>query len=114
MPGPVPGLFVLGAGKDTAALPALLEAGFEDLLAKLSTEYDAIVVDAPPLALSDDARVLATNGKLLLWSRLGRTSQREARAAVRDLRATRADVVGCAALTVTPRLLARRASRRLR
>lgn len=60
-PTDVPRLDVLAAGTpqgDTAAL--LNTEGFTTLLTMLSTAYDHVIFDAPPLSKGDDARIVAS------------------------------------------------------
>jgi Mrp family chromosome partitioning ATPase len=82
----VPRLDVLAAGKpqgDTAAL--LNTEGFTTLLTMLSTAYDHVIFDAPPLSQGDDARIVASlcDGTVLV-SRSTSASLRRA-AGARDL-----------------------------
>lgn len=54
------GLFLLPAGKTSAAYPELLERpAFADLLTKAAERYDAIFIDTPPVFVASEAKLVA-------------------------------------------------------
>jgi succinoglycan biosynthesis transport protein ExoP len=56
----LPNLSLLPAGSETIASAELLESSeFDRLLATLTSEYDLIIADSPPILLLTDARVLS-------------------------------------------------------
>lgn len=67
MPGPVEGVAVLPAGHSgRGAMIGQLEMRFQKLLSEVEDRFDAVVVAAPPLSDSEDARALASGGFLVL------------------------------------------------
>lgn len=65
------------------------------LIEKLRAEYDAVLIDTPPLVPVTDAAVLSTRADgVLLVVRCGRTSRHQLAAAVRSLSAVGAVVLG--------------------
>jgi Mrp family chromosome partitioning ATPase len=65
----------------------LLAGRFPALFERLRDEYDIVVIDAPPLAPLNDARVLASLADTtLLVAASGRVSQRSVREAVERLK----------------------------
>lgn len=95
-PGPVLGVDVLPAGEQlpTVGAASLIELGFRRLLAGLNGQYDAVLVVAPPTSVSDDARVMAIGGSLLLVVAAGAVRESRLREVIADLRATRTRVLG--------------------
>ena len=56
----LPTLWLLPAGSETIASAELIESTeFDQLLATLTSEYDLIIADSPPILLLTDARVLS-------------------------------------------------------
>lgn len=100
LPTDVPGLLVLGPGREPEALPALLERSWSTVQRQLEASADVVVVDAPSLMTSDDARVLARGGRLLVWNRLGRVRLTDATRRVEDLHAVRAHIAGAVVVRV--------------
>lgn len=98
-PGLLPSLTVLETGTDTADLPALLETQFGAMVRRLVKEFDVVVVEAPPVTTSDDARIMGVGGGLVLSARLGRVTPRQVRDAMTSLRLVQSRVVGCVAVT---------------
>jgi Mrp family chromosome partitioning ATPase len=70
--GPVDGVGVVPLGNVDLAAPSLLEMRFRRLLAEIDEKYDVILIHAAPLTDSDDARIMATGGGLLLTVPHGR------------------------------------------
>jgi len=57
--GQEPGLAVLPAGQNGLIWPETFEGqGFRDLLAKLQTQFDLILVDAPPALIASESQLL--------------------------------------------------------
>jgi Mrp family chromosome partitioning ATPase len=94
-PGPVDGLYVLPAGSVAGAATAeLVETRFGEQMLGWVREYDVVVVDAPAVTLSDDARIMAVVGALLLAVPLGRVAPRTLREVSASLRAVSSRVAG--------------------
>jgi succinoglycan biosynthesis transport protein ExoP len=93
--GPVPGLFVLPAGSAGGAPTAeLVETRFGERMLGWVREYDVVVVDAPAVTASDDARIMAVVGALLLTVPVGRVAPRTLREVSASLRAVSSRVAG--------------------
>lgn len=90
------GLTVLPAGSlppDSAAL--LGSAAMTDLVAALSTKYDVVIYDSPPVLLVPDAAVLSqVVGAVLLVVRSGRTSIDQLEAALQRIRESKLTLLG--------------------
>jgi capsular exopolysaccharide synthesis family protein len=89
-------LHVLPAGQAPPNPNELLQSQpMIDLVARLSAEYDVVVFDSPPLVPVSDAAVLArqTGGALVLAS-ANRVHQSQLRAALAQLDAVKAPVLG--------------------
>ena len=66
-----------------------------DLLAKLRTEYDAVIIDAPPVLPVADASILGTAADgVIIVSRYGKTRREELEAASQRLRTVGGKVFG--------------------
>jgi Mrp family chromosome partitioning ATPase len=63
----LPSLFMLPAGK-RPQLPAevLGSAAFDALIRKLSTQYDYVLIDSPPILAVTDASIIATKVKAVV------------------------------------------------
>jgi tyrosine-protein kinase len=103
----VPGLRLLPPGApqpDPAALlqlPALRAA-----LSEIRAEADVVVIEAPPLLVTPDARPLADCAEsILLVADAQTTTRAQVRAAVRELEPERARVAGCVLVNVGRRRL---------
>lgn len=93
--GPVDGVVVLPAGRVLAGPPvAQLESRFEKLRAELADRFDALVVAAPSLSASDDAKIMALDGWLLVAVRARTVRHEFLRGLMRELDAARVHVVG--------------------
>lgn len=94
--GPVDGVQVLPVGDPGAAAPSdLVEMCFHDIIAKLSCDYDVVLVSAPSPTVSDDASVMAVGGKLLIAVPGRRVRAKALRQLVDELQAVRLRIVGC-------------------
>ena len=85
-PTPVPGLFVIPSGKGSEEPSGLLHSvRFRTLLDRLTTEFDFVLIDSPPMLHMADARILAgmSNGVILVFR--ARVTDIETAAASRDL-----------------------------
>jgi len=79
----VPGLYVLTSGPEVNGMSELLYSNrLAALIERLRQEFDAIVVDTPPMLHISDARVLARLADVvLLVFRAGQTTRKAAQAA---------------------------------
>jgi Mrp family chromosome partitioning ATPase len=94
-PGPVPGLYVLPAGSARGVATAeLVETRFGEQMLGWVRDYDVVVVDAPAVTVSDDARIMAVVGALLLAVPVGRVAPRTLREVAASLRAVNSRVAG--------------------
>ncbi len=102
---PYPGLALIGCGQRTHAGPALLSsAAMVHLVAELRRDYDAIVVDSPPLAVGADAFALSTvTGTMLLVLRSGVSDREMAEAKLEVLQQLPVRVLGAILNDVRPR-----------
>ncbi|MFB9311840.1 Wzz/FepE/Etk N-terminal domain-containing protein [Nocardioides plantarum] len=67
MDGPIEGLSVLPSGDAQGrSAEVLIETKWGDVVAAARLAFDVIVVLAPPMDISDDARVMAASGSLLM------------------------------------------------
>ncbi|HVX65009.1 MAG TPA: polysaccharide biosynthesis tyrosine autokinase [Bryobacteraceae bacterium] len=76
-PTAVPNLTVLGSGRATLSETALLHsARLREVLAVARANYDAVLVDTPPMAAMADARIVARQADgVILVARAGHTSR---------------------------------------
>lgn len=86
-PTQVPNLWVVTTGQiPPNPSELLMHSRFEELLDSLGSQFDTVIVDAPPiLAVSDAAIVGRSVGATLMVARAGRTPIRELEQAVRRL-----------------------------
>jgi capsular exopolysaccharide synthesis family protein len=93
----VPGLFVVPSGPppSTGTSQLLHSCRVVELLGRLRTEFDSILIDTPPMLQIADARVLAplADGVLLVL-RAGQTPRETARAAINRLLGDHASLLG--------------------
>lgn len=94
--GPVPGVDVVSIGSADLASPSLLEMRFRSLIDDVDDEYDVVLVHAAGVTVSDDARIIAIDGGLLLTVPSGRVRPGQLEQAAADLRAVRTRVLGAA------------------
>ena len=97
-PGPVDGVTVMPPGNVHLCAPSLLEMRFRQLLGSFDGEHDVVIVHAPAVADSDDARIMAIDGGMLLTLPSGRVSSEQLHDAVEELREARTRVVGAVLL----------------
>ncbi len=92
----VPNLFVLPAGQPTSSSSSLLSsARLRDTLEKLSTQFDKILIDTPPMLAIPDARILAKHADaVVLVVRAGKTTRDAAVAAYERLLGDGTELVG--------------------
>ncbi|HEX6748115.1 MAG TPA: polysaccharide biosynthesis tyrosine autokinase [Longimicrobium sp.] len=92
----VEGLHILPAGTLVPNISELLGgAGMRAVMAELSSRYDLVVVDTPPVLAAADAEILGVQtDAVLLVLRAGQTDRQPAQYAVQQLRAIGARVVG--------------------
>jgi tyrosine-protein kinase Etk/Wzc len=95
-PTQVEGLHILPAGTLVPNISELLGgAGMRAVMAELSSRYDLVVVDTPPVLAAADAEILGVQtDAVLLVVRAGQTDRQPAQYAVQQLRAIGARVVG--------------------
>jgi capsular exopolysaccharide synthesis family protein len=95
-PTQVDGLHILPAGTLVPNISELLGgAGMRAVLAELSSRYDLVVVDTPPVLAAADAEILGVQtDAVLMVVRAGQTDRQPAQYAVQQLRAIGARVVG--------------------
>ena len=96
--GPVDGVTVMPLGNAHLAAPSLLEMRFRQLLESIDGEYDVVIIHAPAVTDSDDARIMAIDGSLLLTLPSGRVSSELLLGAVEDLHEARTRVLGAVLL----------------
>ncbi len=94
VPGPSRAVTVVPLGNPDLAAPSLLEMRFRRMLELIDQKYDLIVVHAPPVTESDDARIMAIGGGMLLTIPSGKVKRAVLERAVADLRAVRVRVLG--------------------
>jgi capsular exopolysaccharide synthesis family protein len=89
-------LSVLPAGNTRYAAAELFESQrFRDLLAKLESEYDLLIIDAPPALLTSDAQLLSRHiDSMLLVSRAQSDTRGMLQRLHRELDGQRADILG--------------------
>ncbi|HEX8244579.1 MAG TPA: polysaccharide biosynthesis tyrosine autokinase, partial [Longimicrobium sp.] len=95
-PTQVEGLHILPAGTLVPNISELLGGSWmRAVLAELSSRYDLVVLDTPPVLAAADAEILGVQADaVLLVVRAGQTDRQPAQYAVQQLRAIGARVVG--------------------
>lgn len=106
--GPTPQVDVLPLGQEHLAAPSLLEMRFRGLLDETEGAYDVVIVHAAPVAGSEDARIMAIHGAMLLTVPAGRVHPRHVQRAAEHLRMIRLRVLGTVLLGVRPARRTRR------
>ncbi len=93
----VPGLQLLPSGPASVDPSSVLQStAFQELLRKLRSEADFVVIDAPPVLASADTGALAELGAMILLVADARASTRAGvRAASNELGHVRDDLIGC-------------------
>ncbi|MFJ9314441.1 AAA family ATPase [Pimelobacter simplex] len=100
--GPTPQVHVLPVGHAHLAAPSLLEMRFRGLLQDTEDAYDVVIAHAPPVSGSEDARIMAIHGAMLLTVPSGRVHPRFVRRAAEHLRGIRLRILGSVLLGVKP------------
>lgn len=97
-----PGLTVLTAGA-TPASPAevLGSRAAQDTFGELGRQFDYVVIDTPPVLVTDAALLSASSQGVLLIARFGKTDRGRLASAANALRQSAAPLIG-AVLTMTP------------
>lgn len=112
-PTSVPGLQLVPPGALPPDASALMQPpAFRTALNEILTQADVVVIEAPPLLVSPDARPLADSAEMILLIADARASTRaQVRAAVRELEHDRARFAGCVLVSVGSRRRLRPTSR---
>ena len=100
--GPTGLVDVLPVGQVDLASPSLLEMRFGSLLEDSEADYDVVIAHAAPVSTSEDARIMAIHGALLLTVPSGGVHPRFVRRAAEHLRGIRLRVLGSVLLGVRP------------
>lgn len=106
---PESGLHVMAAGgRDVASPPNLLGSEpMGDLLSRLETHYDLVIIDTAPLLVVSDGRAMARHADaVILLVRWATTKREIARTALRQLRDAGANLAGLAMTSVDVKRLA--------
>jgi capsular polysaccharide biosynthesis protein len=107
--GPAELIDVLPLGEAHLAAPSLLEMRFRGLLDDTEDDYDVVIAHAAPVSSSEDARIMAIHGALLMIVPSGAVHPRFVRRAADHLRGIRLRVLGSVLLGVKPARRPRRA-----
>jgi capsular exopolysaccharide synthesis family protein len=93
---PIPGLQVMPAGNAGSHINSALQSPqLRQLIRRLRTSADVVVIDGPPALAGADAAALTDNADLVLVAADGhRTTRAQMRAAARQLRPVHAKIVG--------------------
>ena len=92
------GVTFLPLGNPDVAASTLLEMQFGRLLETLGEAYDLVLVRAAPVTESDDARIMAIDGAMLLTIPSDRVKPATLQRAVDGLRAVRTNILGAVLL----------------
>lgn len=101
-PGPVEGVDVLPLGDAHLAAPSLMEMRFRGFLEDTEDAYDVVIAHAAPVSASEDARIMAIHGAVLLVVPSGSVHPRFVRRAAEHLRSVRLRVLGSVLIGVRP------------
>lgn len=94
-PEAVPGLYVLPAGPSSRRCADLIGASLRQILAQAETEYDLVIVDAPPiLGFPEPLQMAAAVDGVVMVALAGETNRKAIELAVTTLRRLRANVLG--------------------
>ena len=100
----IPGLHIMSSGripKNPAEL--LMAAAFGEFVAAVSSEYDYVVLDAPPLLPVTDASIIGSKvGTILLVAKCGQHSLDEIRTCQNRLEANNLPLKGCVFNDILP------------
>ncbi len=89
------GLSVLSAGQGQGVVELFESPRFRELLAKLESEYDLLIIDAPPALLTSDAQLLSRHvDAMVLVSRARTDTRGMLQRLYRELDGQRADILG--------------------
>jgi capsular exopolysaccharide synthesis family protein len=98
-----PGLFLMPAGAASRGAVDLVGIGFPALLAKVSREFDLVIVDAPPiLAASETLELARVADGVLLVTKAAKTGTRLVSKTMSALLRARANVIGLVMNQVKP------------
>jgi len=100
--GPTELVDVLPLGQTHLGAPSLLEMRFGALLEDTEDDYDVVIAHAAPVSTSEDARIMAIHGALLLTVPSGSVHPRFVRRAAEHLRGIRLRVLGSVLVGVRP------------
>jgi Mrp family chromosome partitioning ATPase len=100
--GPAPRIDVLPLGQAHLAAPSLLEMRFRGLLDDTEGLYDVVIVHAASVASSEDARIMAIHGAMVLTVPSGRVHPRSVQRAAEHLRTIRLRVLGTVLVGARP------------
>lgn len=106
--GPVELVDVLPLGDAHLASPSLMEMRFRGFLDDTEDAYDVVIAHAAPVSVSEDARIMAIHGAVLLVVPAGSVHPRFARRAADHLRSVRLRVLGSVLIGVRHSRRARR------
>ncbi|WP_183093761.1 polysaccharide biosynthesis tyrosine autokinase [Nocardioides stalactiti] len=98
--GPVDLVDVLPLGHALLAAPSLLEMRFRGLVDDTEDDYDVVIVHTAPVSSSEDARIMAIHGAVLLTVPAGTVHPRFVRRAAEHVRGIRLRVLGTVLLGV--------------
>jgi capsular exopolysaccharide synthesis family protein len=94
-PEAVPGLWVLPAGPSSRRCADLIGANLKQILAQAESEYDLVIVDAPPiLGFPEPMQMAAAVDGVVMVAVAGETNRKAIDAALGTLRRVRANVLG--------------------
>ena len=115
---PIPRLYVLASRsfrRETPPVSAFAPEVIDNVLVGLTSSFDRIVVDGPPvLATSDTGLLAGAVQATVLVLRAGRTTADELRDALSSLRAANAEIVGTVLTDARPSMRSRAAARNYR
>lgn len=100
--GPAPGVQVVPLGNAELAAPSLLELRFRRLLTEIEAGFDVILVRAAPVTESEDARIMAIDGAVVLTVPVGHVKPHVLERVAAHLRSVDIRVVGTALVGVKP------------
>ncbi|MEQ1946413.1 MAG: polysaccharide biosynthesis tyrosine autokinase [Bryobacteraceae bacterium] len=90
-----PGLYVLPAGPPSRKASDLVGRGLTELLEDASSEYDLIILDAPPLlGFAEPLQMATAVDGVIIVARAGQTSRKAVASVLATLNRLRAQVVG--------------------
>ncbi len=87
-------LYLLPAGLISDSSPDLIATGLRSLMQEVYTEYDLVIVDAPPLGVAESLQLAALADAVLVVAKAGSTSAKHVSSAYTSLARARAHVIG--------------------